>query len=182
MSIALCCVDIIEFLSHEAIFLLFKHCILVILTTWAMVFLHRWLCRSPPAENDQPNSLFTKLRIKIINYIMSDRVVRDQLDIQMSELNNFIRILSLVYSETANVFKNSFYEFGIRVDSCEFTEEISNCSRSLPSCDACLFERRSIKVDILSCVHGVGRYHAPSILLQTIITVNDAFIFHLIRG
>jgi hypothetical protein len=121
MSIALCCVDIIEFLSHEAIFLLFKHCILV-------------------------------------------------------------RILSLVYSETANVFKNSFYEFGIRVDSCEFTEEISNCSRSLPSCDACLFERRSIKVDILSCVHGVGRYHAPSILLQTIITVNHAFIFHLIRG
>ncbi len=76
---------------------------------------------------------------------MSDRVVRDQLDIQMSELNSFIRILSLAYSEIGDVFKNSFYEFGIRVNSFEFTEEISNCFRSLPSCATCLFERRSIK-------------------------------------
>jgi hypothetical protein len=113
---------------------------------------------------------------------MSDRVVRDQLDIQMSELNSFIRILSLVYSEIAVVFTNSFYEFGIRVNSCEFTEEISNCSRSLSSCDACLFERRSIKLEILSCAHGVGRYHVPSIFLQIIIIVKDALIFHLIRG
>lgn len=113
---------------------------------------------------------------------MSDRVVRDQLDIQMSELNSFIRILSLAYSEIGDVFKNSFYEFGIRVNSFESTEEISNCFRSLPSCATCLFERRSIKVKILSCAYGVGSYHLPSIFLQIIIMVKDALIFHLIRG